>query len=70
MKRLANAKDSRRYSLAPLETLGMGLGSQLVTILGVNINAGAFPNGMTPNVHLERTRYLVLKNGALRVEGV
>ena len=70
LKRLANADDSRRYSLALCESIGMGTGSQLVTLLRVAPNLTYFPSGITPNIHLERTRYLVIKNGALRVEGV
>ena len=45
-------------------------GSQLVTLLRIAPNLTYFTSGVTPNIHLERTRYLVLKNGALRVEGV
>ena len=58
----------------PLDADGISVlgqaGSQLVTLLRIAPNGTYFPNGVTPNVHLERTRYLVLKNGALRVEGV
>lgn len=43
-------------------------GSQIVTI--VNVNGTLITGGITPNIHLTRTRYLVLKNGSLRVEGV
>ena len=43
-------------------------GSQIVSIITANF--GLISGGITPNVHLTRTRYLVLKNGALRVEGV
>lgn len=48
----------------------MGTGSQLVTLLRVAPNSTYFTQGIIPNIHLERTRYIVLKNGALRVEGV
>lgn len=58
----------------PLDADGISVlgqaGSQLVTLLRIAPNATYFPNGVTPNIHLERTRYIVLKNGALRVEGV
>ena len=60
----------------PLDADGISVlgqaGSQLVTLLRIapTTTAGLFVNGVTPNIHLERTRYLVLKNGALRVEGV
>ena len=67
---LAILNDRRRYSLALCESIGMRLGSQLVTLLRIAPNATYFPSGITPNIHLERTRYLVIKNGALRVEGV
>ena len=56
-------------------------GSQIVTLLriapytGTNANTNAttrayIGSGVTPNIHLERTRYLVLRQGSLRVEGV
>ena len=58
----------------PLDADGISVlgqaGSQLVTLLRIAPNLTYFPNGVTPNIHLERTRYIVLKNGALRVEGV
>ena len=58
----------------PLDADGISVlgqaGSQLVTLLRIAPNTTYFPNGVTPNIHLERTRYIVLKNGALRVEGV
>ena len=42
---------------------------------GTNANTNAttrayIGSGVTPNIHLERTRYLVLRQGSLRVEGV
>lgn len=60
----------------PLDADGISVlgqaGSQIVTLLRVApyTGAGGFTNGILANIHLERTRYLVLKNGALRVEGV
>ncbi len=58
----------------PLDADGISVlgqaGSQLVTLLRIAPNLTYFPNGVTPNIHLERTRYLVIKNGALRIEGV
>lgn len=70
LKCLASTDDGRRYSLALCESIRMGTGSQLVTLLRVAPNATYFTSGILPNIHLERTRYIVLKNGALRVEGV
>ncbi len=58
----------------PLDADGISVlgqaGSQLVTLLRVAPNATYFASGILPNIHLERTRYIVLKNGSLRVEGV
>lgn len=58
----------------PLDADGISVlgqaGSQLVTLLRIAPNLTYFPSGVTPTIHLERTRYLVIKNGALRVEGV
>ncbi len=58
----------------PLDADGISVlgqaGSQLVSLIRIAPNATYFPQGVTPTIHLERTRYLVLKNGALRVEGV
>lgn len=58
----------------PLDADGISVlgqaGSQLVTLLRVAPNGTYFSAGILPTIHLERTRYLVLKNGALRVEGV
>jgi hypothetical protein len=58
----------------PLDADGISVlgqaGSQLVTLLRVAPNGTYFTSGIIPNIHLERTRYIVLKNGALRVEGV
>jgi len=58
----------------PLDADGISVlgqaGSQLVSLLRVAPNASYFTSGIIPNIHLERTRYIVLKNGALRIEGV
>lgn len=58
----------------PLDADGISVlgqaGSQLVTLLRVAPNGTYFTAGILPTIHLERTRYIVLKNGALRVEGV
>jgi hypothetical protein len=58
----------------PLDADGISVlgqaGSQLVTLLRVAPNGTYFTSGILPTIHLERTRYLVLKNGALRIEGV
>jgi len=57
----------------PLDADGISVlgqaGSQLVTLLRI-APSGTMGSGITPTIHLERTRYLVFKNGALRVEGV
>ena len=60
----------------PLDADGISIlgqaGSQIVSLIRVApyTSAGGWTNGILANIHLERTRYLVLKNGALRVEGV
>lgn len=58
----------------PLDADGISIlgqaGSQIVTLLKIAPNGTYFTTGVLPNIHLVRTRYLVLKNGALRVEGV
>jgi hypothetical protein len=58
----------------PLDADGISVlgqaGSQLVSLIRVAPNSTYFTAGVIPNIHLERTRYIVLKNGALRVEGV
>lgn len=58
----------------PLDADGISVlgqaGSQLVSLLRVAPNATYFTSGILPTIHLERTRYIVIKNGALRVEGV
>ena len=43
-------------------------GSQIVT--SVTLDGTLITGGVVANIHLTRTRYLVLKNGSLRVEGV
>jgi hypothetical protein len=43
-------------------------GSQIVT--AVTLDGTLITGGVVANIHLTRTRYLVLKNGSLRVEGV
>lgn len=57
----------------PLDADGISVigqaGSQLVVLLRNSINAG-FTNGVTPTVSLVATRYIVLRGGALRIEGV
>lgn len=58
----------------PLDADGISIlgqaGSQLVTLLRIAPNGTYFTSGVTPNIHLVRTRYIVLKNGSLRIEGV
>ena len=60
--------------MEPLDADGISVlgqaGSQIVTLLRVAPSTTYFTSGVVANVHLERTRYLVLRNGALRVEGV
>lgn len=64
-----NYKGGEALDADGISVLGQA-GSQLVTLLRVAPNATYFTQGIIPNIHLERTRYIVLKNGALRVEGV
>ena len=64
-----NAKGVEPLDADGISVLGQA-GSQIVTLLRVAPNATYFTSGIVANVHLERTRYLVLRNGALRVEGV
>ena len=64
-----NYKGGEALDADGISVLGQA-GSQLVTLLRIAPNASYFASGVTPTIHLERTRYLVLKNGALRVEGV
>ena len=63
MKSLINSNDSRRYSLALCESIGMGLGSQVVVQVSQT-------GSVTPVVALIATRYLSLMNGALKIVGV
>jgi len=64
-----NYKGGEALDADGISVLGQA-GSQIVTLLRVAPNATYWTNGIIVNVHLERSRYLVLKNGALRVEGV
>jgi hypothetical protein len=64
-----NAKNTEPLDADGISVLGQA-GSQLVSLLRVAPNATFFTQGILPNIHLQRTRYIVLKNGALRVEGV
>ncbi len=64
-----NYKGGEALDADGISVLGQA-GSQLVTLLRVAPNATYFSAGILPTIHLQRTRYLVLKNGALRVEGV
>ena len=64
-----NAKGVEPLDADGISVLGQA-GSQIVTLLRVAPDTNYFTGGVVANVHLERTRYLVLRNGALRVEGV
>ena len=64
-----NAKGVEPLDADGISVLGQA-GSQIVTLLRVAPDGTYFTGGIVANVHLERTRYLVLRNGALRVEGV
>lgn len=64
-----NYKGGEALDADGISVLGQA-GSQIVTLLRIAPNATYFTNGVQANVHLERSRYLVFKNGALRVEGV
>ncbi len=64
-----NAKNTDPLDADGISVLGQA-GSQLVSLLRVAPNATYFTQGILPNIHLQRTRYIVLKNGSLRVEGV
>lgn len=64
-----NAKGVEPLDADGISVLGQA-GSQIVTLLRVAPDSTYFTSGIVANVHLERTRYLVLRNGALRVEGV
>lgn len=64
-----NYKGGEALDADGISVLGQA-GSQIVTLLRVAPNSTYWTNGVVVNVHLERSRYLVLKNGALRIEGV
>ena len=64
-----NFKGGESLDADGISVLGQA-GSQIVSLLRVAPNGTYWTNGVIVNVHLERSRYLVLKNGALRVEGV
>ena len=64
-----NFKGGESLDADGISVLGQA-GSQIVTLLRIAPNGTYWTNGVIVNVHLERSRYLVLKNGALRVEGV
>jgi hypothetical protein len=60
---LINPNDRRRYSLALYESIGMGLGSQVVVQVTQT-------GSVTPIIALLATRYLSLQNGSLKIVGV
>ena len=75
-----NFKGGESLDADGISVLGQA-GSQIVTLLRIapylgtnaatNYTTRAYVGGgITPNIHLERTRYLVLRMGSLRVEGV
>lgn len=75
-----NFKGGEALDADGISVLGQA-GSQIVTLLriapAIGTNAATngttrsyIGSGVTPNIHLERTRYLVLRMGSLRVEGV
>ena len=75
-----NFKGGESLDADGISVLGQA-GSQIVTLLRIAPNVGTadstsivgrayIGSGVTPTIHLERTRYLVLRMGALRVEGV
>ena len=75
-----NFKGGESLDADGISVLGQA-GSQIVTLLRNAPNVGTadstsivgrayIGSGVTPTIHLERTRYLVLRMGALRVEGV
>ena len=75
-----NYKGGEALDADGISVLGQA-GSQLVTLLRIAPATGTnatttqltrayIGSGVTPTIHLERTRYLVLKNGSLRIEGV
>jgi len=80
-----NYKGGETLDADGISVLGQA-GSQIVSLLRINPYTGSsasvsgsgltvaqraqIGSGVTPNIHLERTRYLVLRMGSLRVEGV
>ena len=64
-----NYKGGEALDADGISVLGQA-GSQVVSLMRVAPNGTYWTNGVLFNVHLERTRYLVLKNGSLRIEGV
>jgi hypothetical protein len=64
-----NYKGGEALDADGISVLGQA-GSQIVSLVRIAPNATYWTNGVQFNVHLERSRYLVLKNGALRIEGV
>jgi hypothetical protein len=64
-----NAKGTEPLDADGISVLGQA-GSQIVSLMRIAPNGTYWTNGVVFNVHLERTRYLVLRNGALRIEGV
>ena len=78
-----NYKGGEELDADGISVLGQA-GSQLVTLLRIAPNTGTVATagtaayatrakigtGVTPNIHLERTRYIVLRQGSLRIEGV
>ena len=64
-----NYKGGEALDADGISVLGQA-GSQIVSLVRIAPNGTYWTNGVIFNVHLERSRYLVLKNGALRIEGV
>ena len=66
-----NYKGGEALDSDGISVLGQA-GSQIVSLVRIapNTAAGGWTNGVVCNVHLVRSRYLVLRNGALRIEGV
>ena len=64
-----NYKGGESLDADGISVLGQA-GSQIVSLMRIAPNGTYWTNGVQFNIHLERSRYLVLKNGALRIEGV
>ena len=64
-----NYKGGEALDADGISVLGQA-GSQIVSLVRIAPNGTYWTTGVVFNVHLERSRYLVLKNGALRIEGV